>query len=131
MTDITERLRRYNGPWLVPAEAADEIEKLRGEVAALKAAAEKGTEYVLAQINQDLRAEIAAKNAPEIEKANAYIRKLEAERDAAVARYEYLRRLNVQQFQKLYLNCLNGARFDDQVDAGIDALEEVWGRSIK
>lgn len=35
----------------------DEIEKLRREVAALKAAAEKGTEYVLAQINQDLRAE--------------------------------------------------------------------------
>ena len=31
MTDIIERLRSYRGPWLVPAEAADEIERLRGE----------------------------------------------------------------------------------------------------
>lgn len=32
VTDIIERLRRYKGPWLVPAGAADEIERLRGEV---------------------------------------------------------------------------------------------------
>lgn len=35
----------------------DEIEQLKAERDALKAAAEKGTEYVLAHINQDLRAE--------------------------------------------------------------------------
>ena len=35
----------------------EEIEQLKAERDALKAAAEKGTEYVLAQINQDLRAE--------------------------------------------------------------------------
>lgn len=77
MTDIIERLRSYRGPWLVPAEAADEIEKLRGEVAALKAAAEKGTEYVLAQINQDLRDDYAA--------SRRYADELRAERDAARA----------------------------------------------
>ena len=48
---------RGDGHICVSCLAADEIEKLRREVAALKAAAEKGTEYVLAQINQDLRAE--------------------------------------------------------------------------
>ena len=35
----------------------EEIEQLKAERDALKAAAEKGTEYVLAHINQDLRAE--------------------------------------------------------------------------
>lgn len=35
----------------------DEIEQLKAERDALKAAAEKGTEYVLAHINQDLKAE--------------------------------------------------------------------------
>lgn len=31
MSDITERLRSYKGPWLVPAEAADEIDNLRAD----------------------------------------------------------------------------------------------------
>lgn len=39
------------------AEPRPEIEQLKAERDALKAAAEKGTEYVLAHINQDLRAE--------------------------------------------------------------------------
>lgn len=43
------------------------------------------------------------------------------QRDAAVARYEYLRRLNVPQFQDLFVRCLKGERFDDMVDAAIDA----------
>ena len=60
----------------------DEIEQLKAERDALKAAAEKGTEYVLAHINQDLRAEI--------EKANACIRKVEAERDALLAAAELM-----------------------------------------
>lgn len=41
MTDIIERLRSYRGPWLVPAEAADEIERLRGEYAASRGYAEE------------------------------------------------------------------------------------------
>ena len=59
------------------------------------------------------------------------IKKLEAERDAAVARYEYVRRLNVPRFQELFVRCFKGERFDDLVDAGINALEEDWARSIK
>lgn len=39
------------------AEPQPEIEQLKAERDALLAAAEKGTEYVLAHINQDLRAE--------------------------------------------------------------------------
>lgn len=39
------------------AEPRPEIEQLKAERDALKAAAEKGTEYVLAHINQDLKAE--------------------------------------------------------------------------
>lgn len=47
----------------------EEIERLKAERDALKAAAEKGTEYVLAQINQDLIAERdALKAAAEREK---------------------------------------------------------------
>ncbi len=48
--------------WIAEAAAElrrqhDEIEQLKAERDALKTAAEKGTEYVLAQINQDLKAE--------------------------------------------------------------------------
>lgn len=52
MSDITERLRSYRGPWLVPAEAADEIEKLRGEVARLIALTEEAVSLV-----KDVKAE--------------------------------------------------------------------------
>lgn len=40
-----------------PQRQHDKIERLKAERDALKAAAEKGTEYVLAHINQDLKAE--------------------------------------------------------------------------
>lgn len=49
-------------------ERDDEIKQLKAERDALKAAAEKGTEYVLAHINQDLRNKIASVAAAEREK---------------------------------------------------------------
>jgi DNA-binding NtrC family response regulator len=40
-----------------------------------------------------------------------------AERDKAVRRYEFIRRLNPRQFADLYADCLkNNKRFDDEVD---------------
>lgn len=49
---------RYQTPEMYDLIAlAGEYERLRAERDALKAAAEKSAEYVLAQINQDLRAE--------------------------------------------------------------------------
>lgn len=36
MTDIVERLKKYQGPWLAPMEAAAEIERLRARVAELE-----------------------------------------------------------------------------------------------
>lgn len=51
----------------------DEIEQLKAERDALKAAAEKGTEYVLAHINQGLKAERDALRDAAVE----FVRKVE------------------------------------------------------
>lgn len=51
------------------------------------------------------------------------VAQLEAERDAAVGRYEYVRRLNVQQFKALWDRNLAGYRLDVMVDAAIDAAK--------
>ena len=48
---------RHRGLWAEATVVMKEIERLKAERDALKAAAEKGTEYVLAHINQDLKAE--------------------------------------------------------------------------
>ena len=68
------------------AEPQPEIEQLKAERDALTAAAEKGTEYVLAHINQDLR----------------------AERDAAVAVLETVLRIPFMSdadLEQLQINC--------------------------
>ena len=96
------------------AEPQPEIERLKAERDALKAAAEKGTEYVLAHINQDLK----------------------TERDAAVAdaeRYRYLRnRKKGEVFSKYgpdagcWIDCEDEQQHlvlltGDDADAAIDA----------
>lgn len=44
----------------------------------------------------------------------------------AVARYEYVRKLNPQQFTKLWTHCLiDDKRFDDAVDEAILCEEKV------
>ena len=103
------------------AEPQPEIEQLKAERDALKAAAEKGTEYVLAHINQDLR----------------------AERDALLAdaeRYRWLRRKdrefindemsNVGAVDSIMVcvfddDCDAISFFEGELDAAIDAAREV------
>ena len=48
---------RHRGLWAEATVVMKEIERLKAERDALQANAEKGTEYVLAHINQDLKAE--------------------------------------------------------------------------
>ena len=90
------------------AEPQPEIEQLKAERDALKAAAEKGTEYVLAQINQDLR----------------------AERDALRAdaeRYRWLRDMDEDPVMSLaaqYTDCNGSAiSISMRIDAAIDAAK--------
>lgn len=46
-------------------------------------------------------------------------------RDAAAARYEYVRKLNPRQFTELYIRNLNGqGAFDDLVDAAMSPVSQ-------
>jgi regulator of protease activity HflC (stomatin/prohibitin superfamily) len=115
----------------------DLYEQMKAERDALKSAAEKGTEYVLAQINQDLRAEndkLLNKRKRDshnmlnkikaLHTAVDLRRKAEAERDAAVAdaeRYRYAKEhLYVgHYYRESFGECM--CEFESMDDAAIDA----------
>lgn len=104
-----------------------ERNQLRGERdAALKEISGVSDKVVILGLRRSLltsgRADATNIPAPsilkELEENN---RILKAERDAAVARYECIRQMNAEQFSELFAASLKGTRFDDMVDAAIDA----------
>ena len=79
-----------------------------------------------APLTQDQRAILTAHLSYTIDLACAPIK---AERDAAIKRYDYVRRLNVHQFATLFKRNLAGENFDDIVDVACgnrSSMQDRW-----